>query len=569
MNRKYFFASFSKNYVIFALIVILITTSLAGIATYTNFRNYHKNNNQTLSKQALQINDIINESFAYINHINIYIGKQIAENDTNNLNVILNIFRKSSGLTKDNNKNAELFSWSSFDWVNPNGYQIVNNMMGIHKNPFDMKERKYVKITPKNPWTLQVSFPVFGNPSETWVIPVATGIVDKNNKYLGSVVVGINIAEFADKIEQKLVGKSSFIVLDQNLNIILQSSDNNLDPKNNFQDQISDFNFLKNDSGILDKKINVNNISYSHYQKITNYPYIVLTGFNQNFLNKEFNNSVLPIILQFTCLLIFFLIMLFLFETRMIFFLETEKKLKEEADKAQLAKSSLLKTLSHDLRNYVYGMNGMLEIILESKVKNDLSKEEEINYLNALSKSSKEMSHFLEDLLDAQQAESGILKLNKIEDCDLKEIIERVTLFNQSQSTNNKITIKTSFDENLPKIKFDQKRLKQILMNLVDNALKYSNSNTTVEIICRYLKDNNEVAIYIKDQGIGMTAEEIKMALAGNGTAIEKTGLNKNFNSNGIGLLTVKQLMEAGQGRINITSKKNEGSIFELVFRVI
>ena len=567
MNRKYFFGNLSKNYAIFALIIILITTLLAGVATYVNFRNYHKNNNQILTKEALQINSIINESFVYINHINSYIGKQIAEGNSENLNFILDILRKNNDLT--NSKNSELFSWSSFDWVNTYGYQIINNMLGIHKNPFDMKQREYVKTAPENPWTLQVSFPVFGNPSETWVIPVATGVTDKNDKYLGSVVVGINIAEFTSKIEQKLNDQASFIVLDQNLNIVLQSSDNNLDPKSNFKDKIVDFNFFKSDSGILDKKINVNNINYSHYQKMGNYPYVILTGFNQDFLNKEFNNSVLPIMFQFACLAIFFLIMLFFFETRMIFFFEIEKKLKEEAYKANLAKSSLLKTLSHDLKNYVYGISGMLEMILESKEKNDLSKEDEMLYLTTVSKSSKEMNHFLEDLLDNEQAESGVLRLNKIEDCDLKEMIERVILFNRNQLLSNKIITKTSFEENLPKIKFDQKRLKQILMNLVGNSIKYSNQNTIIEVSCYYLKDINEVKVSIKDQGIGMTSEEIKMALNGKGTEIEKAGLNKDYSSNGIGLQTVKQLIEVGGGRINITSKKNEGSVVEIGFRAV
>ena len=133
----------------------------------------------------------------------------------------------------------------------------------------------------------------------------------------------------------------------------------------------------------------------------------------------------------------------------------------------------------------------------------------------------------------------------------------------------NKIITKTSFEENLPKIKFDQKRLKQILMNLVGNSIKYSNQNTIIEVSCYYLKDINEVKVSIKDQGIGMTSEEIKMALNGKGTEIEKAGLNKDYSSNGIGLQTVKQLIEVGGGRINITSKKNEGSVVEIGFRAV
>ena len=241
---------------------------------------------------------------------------------------------------------------------------------------------------------------------------------------------------------------------------------------------------------------------------------------------------------------------------------------------ANQSKSSFLKNISHDLKNYVYGINSLLEMLLESKINKsqDLGEEDELKFLDLAVRSSKEMSYFLQDFLDNEQFENGLLndllKLNNITDCNLNDIIERVVIFNKANLLQSKITIKTIITDNLPQIKFDEKRLKQILINLIGNAIKYSNSNTVIIVKSDYLRENNEIMIAICDQGIGMTEAEITMALSGKGIEIEKIGLDKNYHCNGIGLLASKQLMEASKGRINIISKKNKGTIIELFFKV-
>ena len=91
-----------------------------------------------------------------------------------------------------------------------------------------MSDRQYCLKSPKKPWTLQLSHPVLGNPSGSWVIPAGTGIVNDGGKYLGSVVIGFNLPELESMVEQRLNDPISFIVLDEDMNIILQSQDNRL-----------------------------------------------------------------------------------------------------------------------------------------------------------------------------------------------------------------------------------------------------------------------------------------------------------------------------------------------------
>ena len=598
--------SISKGYfrLFSRLFSIIIFLSLYN--SYSFFKNLKEKQRIEYEIIKSSAESIFENNFSQVEYFMNFMGQKISEKvvgpiDSKNTKII-------SQIIIDTQKNLdeqkiELLSWTLFDFVTPNGDVVVTSKKGIlEKSAFVKKgKRDWMIKSKESPWQGIFSSKDIGIISKELIIPYGYGITDKNNNFLGTISTGFSIKKLQQKLDNLITKVGiNFILLDNHFNIVANSNQK-ITALN--QDQIEQIKTNTNSSDI-----EIGEIKYGLIKPVKNYPLILMVGKDKRILDIEFKNYFYGLIRQNIILIILFTAILIFFHKAVIYPIKKLSKFagkisrgenvetpkfnsiemnhlakeiekvrnytyleiqKAKAEEAQLAKSSLLKTLSHDLKNYVYGMNGMLEIILESKVKNDLSKEEEINYLSAISKSSKEMSYFLEDLLDAQQAENGILKLNKIEDCDLKEIIERVTLFNQSQSINSRITIKTSFDKNLPKIKFDQKRLKQILMNLIGNAIKYSNANSTVEISCHYLKDNNEVAIYIKDQGIGMTAEEIKMALTGNGAKIEKTGLNKNFNSNGIGLLTVKQLMEAGQGRINITSKKNEGSVIELFFRVI
>jgi signal transduction histidine kinase len=243
----------------------------------------------------------------------------------------------------------------------------------------------------------------------------------------------------------------------------------------------------------------------------------------------------------------------------------------------------LLPQITHDLRNYINGISGLASIIADNinsyqakqtkmGVKLDDSLKEVSEIANMLAPYTGEAFHYLEDMLDATQAETGKFTLGRIEDCDLEKLIDRLLIFNKGFINNHHVTIKTDIEYNLPKLPCDIFRLKQLLTNLITNAVKYNKKDGKVNISVKYLKEqqpNPQFYLEISDSGIGMTQEEIAMALNGDGQNINKSDLNQPIDSYGLGLPIVKQLIDLLSAKMEIESKKGVGTRVKIWFNPI
>jgi len=549
-----------KNYFIFILAAIFLGIMVAIISMFFAIKSNNESRIELSLKEAVNIEKTISESFGYCNKINSYIGKQIAQHGANDLQFILKTFRQADEMK---NRNSQLLSWSSFDFVAPNNLQLVNSKIGIRKNPPNMSERQYCTRSKEKPWSLQVSFPVLGNPSESWVIPVGTGITNDNGKYLGAIVVGFDIAELTALVEKRLVSQSSFVVLDENFNIILQSKDSNTNNET-YHEKLAKLNF-KEKSGIISDDLNIGKIKYFYYQKFDDFPYIVLTGFNKILLKKEFNNSILPLIGASLAITIFFLMILHLLKERIFFLIRKEKALESSLlnkDFLINSKTKLIRATSHDLKNYIFGISGLSKLIIEGKDKAEIEASEDLKMVEELHHQSEELMGFVEDLLDTNQSENGEFKLGKKELCNIVDLVRRMVILNKNFAIENRINLEVDNKTKRKKISVlcDVRRIKQILNNIISNAIKYSNPNSVVILQISLDEDGNEVCISIIDQGIGMKKEEIKMALFGDGEKISKSGLNKTFDSHGIGMPIIKKLIELHKGKLEINSEKGLGT---------
>jgi len=158
-----------------------------------------------------------------------------------------------------------------------------------------------------------------GIPSRSWVIPVGTGVMDSNGKYLGIISMGFDISEFTKIISQKLDKEISFVVLDNKMNIIMKSNDVNLPRDSNFFKQIAnDGAMFLAELKILKEEILVGDIGFGFYERSLKYPYIILTGFNKSVINSRFNNLRLPYIIGILLIATFFLIILYVFGLKLV-----------------------------------------------------------------------------------------------------------------------------------------------------------------------------------------------------------------------------------------------------------
>ena len=591
INRLSDKSPYSKDYHLLAIASTLLMACILLIFIFYLSASHKTENVNLLKKEANNIHDIIFHSFDYSNRINSYIGQQIADHGAQDLEFIAKLFREIDKMylfrefNRMENKNSDLISWTSFDWVNAKNFQTVNSRLGIQKNPPDMSNRKYAKSARQNPWTLQVSFPALGIPSGMWVIPAGTGITDKENNFLGTVVVGFRIDEIENKIQRKLMNQNiEYVVLDNSSNIVLQSSGNNLQRKDEFFKSNNINQKFKQNSGTLKEPLIVNNINYYYYQKMDNYPYIILTGFSESFLNKKFYDISLPRILEFSAITAFFLLILYLFKTRALALLRNEQSLTERLNEANLHLKTVNRSVNHDLRNYISGILGISHIIEEeSKIDEKVDFENQKLQLNSVHKHSKMISNqaelmlkFSESLVKEEKFEEELKKIKVLSDeenlktIDVKDLINDLLFLQKPFFNKQEVSIKINIEENLPSLYINVIELRKILDNLITNAAKYSPKNSVITInVHKHNPAASNFSIYVEiiDQGIGMTQDEITKALDGKGKSIDKSGFEKEIKSHGLGLPIVKKAVQNLDAKMQVESEKGYGTKIKLWFK--
>ncbi|MDN3019402.1 substrate-binding domain-containing protein [Paenibacillus sp. BSR1-1] len=224
---------------------------------------------------------------------------------------------------------------------------------------------------------------------------------------------------------------------------------------------------------------------------------------------------------------------------------------KEEAEKANMAKSDFLSKMSHELRTPLNGILGFAQLLEIDATLN----EEQQDFVQEILGGGNHLLSLINDILDLSRIETGQLKVT-IEEVNLLTIINECIKIVQPLAQKKEISLHNRVNPSQSIVVLaDAIRLKQILLNLLDNAIKYNRIGGKV-IIHSYLK-GNEAFVHVVDTGAGISADEYQKVFVPfyrvEGTQEEGTG---------IGLSMVKQLVHQMGGSINVTSQKRIGSNF-------
>jgi two-component system cell cycle sensor histidine kinase PleC len=235
--------------------------------------------------------------------------------------------------------------------------------------------------------------------------------------------------------------------------------------------------------------------------------------------------------------------------------------------------SDFISSVIHELRTPLNAVFSFSEI-LQSDIRNPLAAAECIDYIKEINRAAQDMNELICDLLDVDSLKSGNFSVDLSKEIDVAKIIKRSVRLNCGYALKRHIEIKSEVSAAIKPINLDARRLKQILVNLISNAIKYSPENTEIRIEAKQLSMVEGVApedpfanflqIVIVDQGFGMKPEQVACAF-------EKYQTFENSNSGkvdsfGLGLVITKQLVELQKGRIEIRSKLNKGTEVELKF---
>lgn len=228
-------------------------------------------------------------------------------------------------------------------------------------------------------------------------------------------------------------------------------------------------------------------------------------------------------------------------------------------ERVSAEKSRLAAIAAHDLRNPLTVIASYTDLLrMDGTFEGDHAL-----YLEEISRSAKFMMELIEEMLDASRLESGHIDL-ELQKTDLVSVVRHAATINRMRADRKQIEIEFEADVERVFIRADQVKLRQIINNLVVNAIKFSTARTTVTI--RVRGESARAILEVADQGIGIPVEKLDSifepfeTLGSRGTAGEK--------STGLGLAIVRQLADLHGASVEVESEPNRGSLFRVVFPV-
>ena len=222
-----------------------------------------------------------------------------------------------------------------------------------------------------------------------------------------------------------------------------------------------------------------------------------------------------------------------------------------EINKFREIKKDFLINASHELRTPLTSIKGFLEIMSENPSA-DNSK-----YLKILNRNTNRLINIVNDILTLSQIETNHqLSLEKI---DIRKVLRNSIKIFEHKTNGKEIKFTTNF-EKIQKFKFDPFKLEQVFVNLIDNAIKYSNEKCNINI--SLFSENNFVRIDFSDNGIGIKKEQIPR-LFERFYVVDKSRSRK-VGGTGLGLSIVKHIIQLHNGKINIQSEYGKGTTIQL-----
>jgi PAS domain S-box-containing protein len=235
---------------------------------------------------------------------------------------------------------------------------------------------------------------------------------------------------------------------------------------------------------------------------------------------------------------------------------EELRRAKEAAEEASRLKTAFLSMATHELRTPLTIISGYVELLSQSGLKH--FNDEEREYVEVVQAGTRTLTMLIDDLLDLARIEAGRMHLT-LRPVDVVDVLERVRRMVAAQASAKGLDIVFAVEDRLPPAAADINRLVQILLNLVGNAIKFTEQGG---VTCTARARNGGVEIRVKDSGIGISPEALGQIF--DEFHQGESGTTRRYGGTGLGLAIARRLVEMHGGHISVESEPGVGSIFSV-----
>lgn len=539
MRRSWAQPSLSRDFVLLSAAILFTLCIISAVVTYTTYTTHSAQVALELEKETTRIEHALNTEMENAAYTLTALGKQIV------LDPGRDLVKLAQVLKSFDNKD---YIYSILSWVNPEQHLVVSSNKGVLEKPVDISDRDYVKKSFADPWKMAIGRPIEGRVSGRWVIPVSMGITDYTGKFIGTIMISIDINMLTDRISgvTKRDGLS-FAIVSRTLIPLTQVSDDRDFFSNNFPIQkLVNVNFSKSPTGMVSQaSMFWNSGAYTFYRVTRNYPYIILLGYDPHYSDETVRSLLWWRLLQVLAMAVFFVSFLWIVRIRMIkpvlemttiatavakgeacatlprggpveiealamqirrvseYIEETKriqdelrnkmfmlKKAKEQADIDRRSQSEFMAYVCQEMRTPLNNIIGGAQV-MKDQLYGPLENRKYRQYATDIYTTGNILMDSTQDLLTLAKAETDYIELVE-KPVEIAGAINKALRFLSDKMQAEKLGIKVQLQEPMPRLIADEFRLQQILMNLLLHCLRHALPESTILLEARLISESRD-----------------------------------------------------------------------------
>jgi len=528
----------------FALFAAFIVVALSLASLWVTYQTYLEHSEQTIHRLETEATRIDRAMILEIDHSSYLLeglGRQITHMNTRDLNGIAQLLRSFDTAATQHHV---------FSWIDENQNNVVSSNNGVHK-PVDVSDRDYVKKAIAEPWKIQTGRPFFGRVSEKWVVPVALGLTDSTGKFLGTILISMDIGTIKHDLRSVIKETGiSFAIYSKTLLPLTNPGDEVSPELGAYTELLKSIDFTKYPSGVLSKATLLDMHSmYVYYEVSADYPYIFVLGFDAEASSTSIRALLIPRLVQIFLMGFFMLALLWVVRLRIIkpvsdlsdvtagilrgesfhtpnhtgsdevvalgsqihkldSYLQETRRIEEEnknknvmlraskesAELSNKIKIEFLNAMSHELRTPLNTIVGFSEI-MKNQLYGPLENTQYWQYAQDIHEAAQHLQSLIDDVMALSNAETGLLDLQE-KPVDIRYVLSKCLRMVAERIAEQKLHIELKIPDVMPRLLVDEGRLKQIVINLILNAAKHSREDSQIIISAYVEKDNKGMEFF-------------------------------------------------------------------------